>query len=63
MTKKLAIAVIALDLFTFGYWAGSNTTIECGSCGAHVREWWTIDNIHTGEPVEVCEVCYQAAID
>ena len=31
-------------------------------CGAHVHRWWTIDNIHTGKPVKVCEVCYQAAV-
>lgn len=62
MKKFITIAIVAIGLFTIGYWAGSNTTIECGSCGAHVHEWWTIDNIYTGKPVEVCEVCYQAAI-
>ena len=32
--------------------------IECGSCGAHVYEYWYVENINTGEPVEVCEFCY-----
>lgn len=63
MKKLIAIAIIALDLFAFGYWMGSNTTIECGSCGAHTNNYWYVDNIHTGEPIEVCEVCYQAAIN
>ena len=62
MKKFFAIAIIAIGLFTIGYWAGSNTTVECGGCGAYIHRWWTIDNIHTGKPVKVCEVCYQAAI-
>lgn len=35
-----------------------DTSIECGSCGAHVMEWWTVENINDGEPVEVCKFCY-----
>lgn len=62
MKKFFAIAIVAIGLFTIGYWAGSNTTVECGGCGAYIHRWWTIDNIHTGKPVEVCEVCYQAAV-
>lgn len=29
MKKFFAIAIVAIGLFTIGYWAGSNTTVEC----------------------------------
>lgn len=45
-----------------GFNVGCNSVIVCGSCGAHVHDWWYVDNIHTGEPIEVCEFCYQSAI-
>lgn len=45
-------------------------SVECGTCGAHVTEWWylapynpdgTIDVY--GEPVAVCKYCYEGALD
>lgn len=33
--------------------------IECGSCGAHVCEYWYVENINDGKPVEVCRYCYE----
>lgn len=35
------------------------TYIECGMCGAHVSEWWYVRSDSTGEPIEVCEHCYE----
>lgn len=32
--------------------------VECGSCGAHVHDWWYVENINDGKSVEVCEFCY-----
>lgn len=62
-TTILIVAIlVAIGLFAFGYWAGTNTAIECGSCGAHTHNYWYLDNIHSGEPVKVCEICYQSAI-
>lgn len=40
-----------------------NTYITCGSCGAHVHNWWYVENINNGEPVEVCEFCYNNYIE
>lgn len=37
--------------------------IECGSCGAHVYEYWYVENINDGTPVEVCRYCYENYID
>ena len=37
----------------------SPTAIECGSCGAHVYEYWYVENINDGTPVEVCRYCYE----
>jgi hypothetical protein len=32
--------------------------VECGMCGAHVSEWWYVqDDNH--KPIEVCEHCYE----
>lgn len=31
---------------------------ECGTCGAHVSEWWYVQGAD-GSPCEVCEYCYQ----
>lgn len=31
---------------------------ECGTCGAHVSEWWYVQGAD-GTPCEVCEYCYQ----
>lgn len=33
--------------------------VECGSCGAHVYEYWYVENINDGTPVEVCRYCYE----
>ena len=37
--------------------------IECGSCGAHVYEYWYVENINDGTPVEVCCYCYENCIE
>lgn len=34
------------------------TYIDCGTCGAHVSEWWYVQGAD-GSPCEVCEYCYQ----
>lgn len=36
--------------------------VECGTCGAHVSEWWYTQGAD-GSPVEVCEYCYQLLND
>ena len=37
--------------------------ITCGACGAHVHDWWYVENINDGEPVEVCEFCYSSYVE
>lgn len=32
--------------------------VDCGTCGAHVSEWWYVQDAD-GSPCEVCEYCYQ----
>lgn len=39
------------------------TAIECGSCGAHVYEYWYWENINDGTPVKICRYCYENCID
>lgn len=39
--------------------AENPAAIECGSCGAHVYEYWYVENINDGTPVEVCRYCYE----
>lgn len=39
--------------------AEDSPAIECGSCGAHVYEYWYVENINNGTPVEVCRYCYE----
>ena len=43
--------------------AENPTAIECGSCGAHVYEYWYVENINDGTPVEVCRYCYENYVD
>lgn len=43
--------------------AEDSTAIECGSCGAHVYEYWYVENINNGTPVEVCRYCYENCIE
>lgn len=38
------------------------TAIECGSCGAHVYEYWYVENINDGTPVKICRYCYENCI-
>lgn len=33
-------------------------TVECGTCGAHVLEWWYVRNDEDTAFVEVCSKCY-----
>ena len=33
-------------------------SVECGTCGAHVTNWWTIRNDADTDWVNVCELCY-----
>lgn len=33
--------------------------IECGTCGAHVTEWWPVRNDANTEWVNVCILCVQ----
>lgn len=39
------------------------TAIECGSCGAHVYEYWYWENINDGTPVKICRYCYENCIE
>ena len=39
------------------------TAIECGSCGAHVYEYWYWENINDGTPVKICRYCYEHCIE
>lgn len=34
--------------------------IECGTCGAHVLEWWYVRNDADTKSVAVCSKCYDA---
>ena len=43
--------------------AENPAAIECGSCGAHVYEYWYWGNINDGTPVEVCRYCYENCIE
>ena len=43
--------------------AENHAAIECGSCGAHVYEYWYWENMNDGTPVEVCRYCYENCID
>lgn len=43
--------------------AEDSTAIECGSCGAHVYEYWYWENINDGTPVKICRYCYENCID
>ena len=43
--------------------AENHAAIECGSCGAHVYEYWYVENINDGTPVEVCRYCYENYIE
>jgi len=35
--------------------------IECGGCGAHVHDWYYIENMQGTDLVAVCANCYDAA--
>ena len=43
--------------------AEDSPAIECGSCGAHVYEYWYWENINDGTPVKICRYCYENCID
>lgn len=43
--------------------AEDSPAIECGSCGAHVYEYWYWENINDGTPVKVCRYCYENCIE
>ena len=38
-------------------------TIECGTCGAHVIEWWYVRDMDDTCFVEVCGNCYQTILE
>lgn len=70
---KLAV-VVALTVSALSAWAATAHTaaediavaddvIECGACGAHVRDWLYVRNINDGTPVEVCMTCYSNYVD
>ena len=35
---------------------------DCGTCGAHVSEWYWIRSEASGCPIEVCQYCYELFI-
>lgn len=37
--------------------------VECGTCGAHVLEWWKVLNDEGSKWVNVCGKCYDNIID
>ena len=43
--------------------AEDSLAIECGSCGAHVYEYWYWENINDGTPVKICRYCYENCIE
>lgn len=61
------IAAIAFESYTENQRnsvaANRPLQIECGSCGAHVSDYWYVENLNSGEPVEVCEFCYNNYIE
>lgn len=36
--------------------------IECGGCGAHVHDWYYIQNMSGTDVVAVCRDCYDASV-
>lgn len=61
--KAAIIALLVAILALLGGIFYNTRTIECGSCGAIVHNWWQVSNIHTGELVDVCERCYSATLE
>lgn len=43
--------------------AEDSPAIECGSCGAHVYEYWYWENINDGTPVKICRYCYENCVE
>lgn len=43
--------------------AEDSPAIECGSCGAHVYEYWYWENINDGTPVKICRYCYENCME
>ena len=43
--------------------AEDSPAIECGSCGAHVYEYWYWENMNDGTPVKICRYCYENCIE
>lgn len=43
--------------------AENSAAIECGSCGAHVYEYWYWENINDGTPVKICRYCYENCME
>lgn len=37
--------------------------MECGTCGAHVTEWWYVRDMADTEFVAVCHDCYECFKD
>lgn len=41
-----------------GIVAPATKYIDCSMCGAHVNEWWYVQDSN-GSPTEICAYCYQ----
>lgn len=62
---RVACVVAVISLFVIGYVIGRRsctTYTDCGTCGAHVAEWYYIQGAD-GSPCPVCEYCYQIFSD
>lgn len=70
-TNSIRVSLVPLVVLVFvvsllagvaGAAIAGSRTIECGTCGAHVHDWWYVRS-DTGNLIEVCEPCYLEARD
>lgn len=62
MERKIFVALCTIIVLLAGIFYNTRT-IECGACGAHVHEWWQVENMEGTELVGVCEHCYLLAME
>lgn len=44
MERKIFVALCTIIVLLAGIFYNTRT-IECGACGAHVHEWWQVENM------------------
>ena len=58
-----AIVTLILSLIMTLFAPTGGFAVECGACGAHVHEWRFVASYSTGEPVPVCDECYNTYVE